>query len=169
MEKKNRVTMPTKEETKHKGIAGRPREYTRVELDAAKMTYLMMGNDRSLNVIAKYSGISKSTLYDYAKNEDWYGWVNEEEVALEKLALRGMYDVGVLYLRNKATAILSKIIDKGSDLLDTGDLSIKGNDVTAAAKMVLELDDVNNGKKDELLPAWSIEEEEEVGKEDAEG
>lgn len=156
--------MPTREKTapqenKHKGHIGRPRKYTRVEIEAAKLTYLMMGNDRSLEIVAKYAGIDKSTLYDYAKEEDWYSWVKDEEVALEKLALRGVFDVGVLYLRNKATMVLSKIIDKGSEMLDGDVLSIKGNDVTASARMILELEDVNGG--DEVLPAFPIDESEE--------
>ena len=171
MTKKKEAPATAIAQTKHKGVIGKPRTYTRVELDAAKLTYLMMGNDRSLEIIAKYSGITKSTLYDYAKNEDWYTWVIAEEAALEKLTLRGLYDVGVLYLRNKATVILSRIIDRGSDLLDGDELSIKGNDVTTAAHMILELDDVNGGGRDELLPAWPVEEEEEApaesGEEDA--
>lgn len=159
MEKKKKVSNG---ESKHKGVVGRPRKYSRVEIDAAKLTYLMMGKDRSLEVIAKYSGIDKTTLYDYAKAEDWYSWVKEEEVALERLALRGMYDIGVLYLRNKATVILSKIIDKGSELIDGDVLSIKGNDVTGAAKMILDLEDANGSSKDEKLPAWSVDESEEL-------
>lgn len=151
--------MPTaaKTESKHKGIVGRPRKYSRVEIEAAKLTYLMMGNERSLEVVAKYAGIDKSTLYDYAKEEDWYAWVKEESAAIDKLSLRGIFDVGVLYLRNKATLILSKIIDRGSELLDGNGLSIKGNDVTAAAKMILELEDEN---KDEVLPAFPVDESE---------
>jgi len=162
LEKKTKVS---NEETKHKGIRGRPRKYSRVEIEAAKLTYLMMGKDRSLEVIAKYSGIDKTTLYDYAKAEDWYSWVKDEEIALEKLALRGMYDIGVLYLRNKATIVLSQIIDKGSELLDGDGLSIKGNDVTGAAKMILDLEDAN-GTKDEKLPAWSVDESEPTPGED---
>jgi hypothetical protein len=138
---------PSKEEEKLKG-------YSWAEHEAAKMTYLLLGRDRSLAKIATYSGINVKTLEKWAKKEDWVGWVKTQEEIQNKLALRGMYDAGVLYLSEKANAVLEQVIDQGSKLLTKESVDIKGSDITMSARIMLELMKRMGTDQAEQGPDW---------------
>lgn len=118
------------------------------------MAYLLLGRERTLEKIATYSGIPLSVLTKWSKKEGWVAWVDAQEEVQNKLALRGIYDAGVLFMSEKAKAVLGQLIDRGSVLLAKNMVELKGNDITMSAKMLLELAGAMKGDTHERGPDW---------------
>jgi hypothetical protein len=130
--------------------------YSYAEHEAAKTAYLLLGKERSLEKIATYAGINLSTLKTWSANEGWDEWVKSQEEVQETLALRGLYDAGVLYLNSKARAFLNQIVDKASDLVTDGKLNIKSADAGTAEKLLLIVDGAKTDEKVQA-PDWPEE------------
>ena len=130
------------------------RDYSFAEHEAAKMAYFQLGRERSLEKIAHYSGIALGTLKMWSSKECWEEWVKSQESIQETLALRGLYDPQTLFLNEEAKALLNQIIRKGSALLDEHKIALKGNDVTLAAKLALDLTKNMATDEKESGPDW---------------
>jgi hypothetical protein len=131
--------------------------YSWAEHEAAKMAYLLLGRERTLEKIATYSGIALSALTKWSKKEGWVAWVYTQEEVQNKLALRGLYDVGVLYLSEKAKAVLGQVIDRGSKLLSKDAVDLKGGDITMSARILLDMAGAMKGDEREKGPDWPEE------------
>ena len=136
-----------------------PREYSFAEHEAARIAYLQLGRERSLEKIAHYSGIKLGTLKGWSAKEKWDEWVKAQEEIAATLAMRGLYDPSVLYLNNQAKTILGQIIKRGSELLEDHKVLLKGNDITMAAKLALDL--TKDLSVDEKVsgPDWPVTED----------
>ena len=131
--------------------------YSWAEHEAAKTAYLLLGRDRSLEKIATYSGIALTALTKWSRKEGWTKWVETQEEIQNKLALRGLYDVGVLYLSEKAKAVLEQVVDKGSRLLSKDMVDLKGGDITMSARILLDMAGALKGDQKEQGPDWPSE------------
>jgi hypothetical protein len=136
-----------------------PRKYERLvysyaQHEAAKESYLMLGEARTLEKVGFYAGIKLSTLKAWSTAEHWDEWVRTMEQVLDELALRGLYDAGVANKCNEAKATLIQIIRKGSELLADGKIILRAADVTTAAKLLLDLAGEIKHDEHEPLPDW---------------
>jgi hypothetical protein len=131
--------------------------YSWAEHEAAKTAYLLLGRERSLEKIATYSGIALTALTKWSRKEGWAKWVETQEEIQNKLALRGLYDVGILYLSEKAKAVLEQVVDKGSRLLSKDMVDLKGGDITMSARILLDMAGALKGDQKEQGPDWPSE------------
>lgn len=131
--------------------------YSWAEHEAAKTAYLLLGRERSLEKIATYSGIALTALTKWSRKEGWAKWVETQEEVQNKLALRGLYDVGILYLSEKAKAVLEQVVDKGSRLLSKDMVDLKGGDITMSARILLDMAGALKGDQKEQGPDWPEE------------
>jgi hypothetical protein len=162
--KKNKESEEKKIRDKIEHLKG----YSWADHEGAKMAYLLLGRERTLEKIATYSGIPLSVLTKWSKKEGWVDWVRAQEEVQNKLALRGIYDAGVLFMSEKAKAVLGQLIDRGSILLAKDMVELKGNDITMSAKMLLELAGAMKGDQKEKGPDWpeDLNHETEIHKQD---
>jgi hypothetical protein len=132
-------------------------EYTYAQHEACKMSYLMLGKDKTLEKVGFFAGVKLSTLKAWSTSEHWDEWVNVMEGVLNDLALKGLYDAGVANKCEEAKATLIQIIRRGSELLEEKKIMLRAADITTAAKLLLDLQGETKKDTAEALPDWPTE------------
>lgn len=129
-------------------------EYTYAQHEACKMSYLMLGKDKTLAKVGFFAGVKLSALKAWSTAEHWDEWVDVMEGVLNDLALKGLYDAGVANKCEEAKATLIQIIRRGSELLEEKKIMLRAADITTAAKLLLDLAGETKHDERELVPDW---------------